>query len=423
MHLLKGSGLRQVRRVVASPIVKKKRRRADRPRKFFPSPPKGAWHLVVIDNGPIRRRALDEYWSAERRLEKIRTELEIFETNDMPAFNRWEARTFGALLTEIRETESAAAEKRHIVEAIEDEVMWSGCTRVTAYRRVMEVLSRSAAGEEEEEDEPSWGNEDPEGMDPGSDSQRMFGERDLPPGFDVRDFDRLPRSGKAEFHAFYESIAELFEMMTGLPAPDLDKVLERERARSRGGEERVPDGSHRHPDRHPEKDRLKTLYRKLVRQLHPDRNRNQGWREREFWHEVQAAYQARDLDRLEAVAGRVEMGLNGASAALSVHTLFRLTGDLLRELAGLKKQAARARRHSAWKFSTRANDLVAMEGRHRGQLELLKASAREELLRWSAILDDLAARAKRRPKRFGSRKTSGKSESPLQMHFFGESSW
>jgi hypothetical protein len=61
------------------------------------------------------------------------------------------------LLTEIRETESAAAEKRRMVEAIEDEV--SGCTRVIAYRRVM-------------------------------------------------------------------------EMMTGLPAPDLDKVLERERART-----------------------------------------------------------------------------------------------------------------------------------------------------------------------------------------------
>lgn len=391
--------------------------------KFFRSPPNGVWRLLVIDDQPIRRRALDEYRSAERRLEKIRTELEVFETNDMPAFNRWEARTFGALLTEIRETESAAAEKRRIVEAIEDEVMWSGCTQVTAYRRVMEVLNRSAAGEEE--DAPSWGNKDPEGMDfePGSDCERMFGESDLPPGFDVRDFDRLPKSGKAKFRTFYESIAEMFEMMTGLPAPNLDKVLERERARSRGHEEQVPDASRRRPERHPEKDRLKTLYRTLVRQLHPDGNRNQGWRERELWHEVQAAYQARDLDRLEAAAGRVEMGLNGASAALSVHTLLRLTSDLLRELAGLKKQAARARRHSAWKFSTRANDLAAMEARHRGQLELLKASAREELLRWSAILDDLAARAQRRSKRPGSRKTSGKSESPSQMHFFGESSW
>lgn len=146
--------------------------------KFFRSPPNGVWRLLVIDDQPIRRRALDEYRSAERRLEKIRTELEVFETNDMPAFNQWEARTFGALLTEIRETESAAAEKRRIVEAIEDEVMWSGCTQVTAYRRVMEVLNRSAAGEEE--DEPSWGNKDPEGMDfePGSDCERMFwGER------------------------------------------------------------------------------------------------------------------------------------------------------------------------------------------------------------------------------------------------------
>lgn len=43
----------------------------------------------------------------------------------------------------------------------------------------------------------------------------MFGESDLPPGFDVRDFDRLPKSGKAKFRAFYESTAEMFETMTG----------------------------------------------------------------------------------------------------------------------------------------------------------------------------------------------------------------
>ena len=61
--------------------------------KFFRSPPNGVWRLLVIDDQPIRRRALDEYRSAERRLEKIRTELEVFETNDMPAFNRWEAPT------------------------------------------------------------------------------------------------------------------------------------------------------------------------------------------------------------------------------------------------------------------------------------------------------------------------------------------
>ena len=398
--------------------MKKKRRRADGPRKFSPFLSKGAWHLVVVDNEPIRSRALGEYWSAERRLEKARAELETFETNDIPAFNRWEARTFGALLTEIRETESAAAEKQRIVEAIEEEVMWSGCTQATAYRRVMEGLNRSAAGEE---DEPGEDTEGDAGS--GFDGEHMFGESDLPPGFDVRIFDRQPRSGKAKFRAFYESIAEIFEMMTGRPAPDLDKVLERERAKSRGGGDHVPDPANRHSGRHPEKDRLKTLYRKLVRQLHPDANRNQGWRERELWHEVQAAYQARDLDRLEAAAGRVEMGLKGASAALSVHTLLRLTDDVLHELAGLKKLAARARRHSAWKFSSRAGDLATMEASHRRRLELLKVAAHKELLRWSAVLDDLAARATRRPKKPVLRKAPGKWENPSQMHLFGEASW
>jgi hypothetical protein len=403
---------------------KKKRRKAYGPWQFSSRPSKGAWHLLVIDNEPIRRRALSDYWSAERRLERIRTELDVFERNDIPAFSRWEARTFGALLTEIRETESAAAEKRRIVEAIEEEVIWSGCTRATAYRRVMEGSNQSAAGGEED-DEPDRENNDDDGMDsgPGSDGERMFGESDLPPGFDVRDFDRLPRSDKAKFRAFYESLAEIYEMMTGREAPDLDEVLARKRGKNRGGGENVPEPVDRRAKRHPDEDRLKTLHRKLVRQLHPDANGIQGWRERELWHEVQAAYQARDLDRLEAAAGRMEMGLDGASAALPVHTLLRLTTDLLRELAGLKKQAARARRHAAWKFSTRGNDLAAMEASHRGQLELLKAAAHEELLRWNAILDGLAAQAMRRPKKRGLRKTSRKSEPFVQMHLFGEDSW
>ena len=67
--------------------------------------------LLVIDNEPLRQQALRDYQAAEKNLLRVRSEMEAFETRDLPAYHRWEASTFGALLTEIREMESMIAEK------------------------------------------------------------------------------------------------------------------------------------------------------------------------------------------------------------------------------------------------------------------------------------------------------------------------
>jgi len=370
--------------------------------------------ILVIDNEPIRQRALKAYQAAEKNLLLLRGEIEAFETRDLPAFHRWEASVFGALLTEIREMESTIAEKQRVLAEIEEEAFWTNCSLVAAYRKVMRRLSRpeTSSSDREEEFDPFEGNGP---ADDGGDGERMFGDSDLPPGFDFAEYDALSKAEKKKFHASYAQVAAVFEAVTGNPAPNLEDVLRRNRGEtSDQPRPRIPQAP---PPKHTvEGDRLKTLYRRLVRELHPDANPDHGWRERELWHEVQAAYEARDLERLEAAAGRVEVGVQGASHNLPLSRLARMTRDIRSALHGLKAQIRHARDHAAWNFSARTTEGSEYEKQHRRMLLKLMGRATTELARFSEILDALAAKAA--GSRKGRKKPGGFDDDSRQAVFF-----
>ncbi len=312
--------------------------------------------------------------------------MEVFETRDVPAFAEWEARTFGVLMTEIRELESGVAEKGWVLEEIEDEMRWTECSEVTAYRRVMAGREREARGEGDESAEDG-SRED--GRDEGP--RGMFGDGDLPPDFDVAEFDSMSARKQREFREQYDFMGSMYETMTGRRAPNLDEALDRERARLGGARRAGDEVSAEVPvDR-----RLKTLYRKLVRRLHPDGKAELSARERELWHEVQAAYQSGDLERLEAAAGRVEMGDGGDAAGLPVGTLRRMTAELGRALVEMKKATNRAKRQAAWGFRRLTKKRAKIEEKRRRELERTLVVAREEFRQVSAVLDGIARRAER----------------------------
>ncbi len=381
----------------------------------------GSFSIVAIDEGPLRTGVLSEYHHVEVQLSTAREELENFETGDRPAFLRWELSKFGLLLTQIRDLTAAVAEKDRILDAVDQEAYWSRCSETTAYRRVMEARHRSDAHSEEEdlddeaEAECESGNPSESDEAPSVDERGrpyVFGTSHLPPDFDIDDFDRSSKTVKKQFREFYGDFTDLYEIFTGCEAPRLDDLLDEARGKKHGGaasegsssaEEAT--GNRRREQQRPAKPadlaaehleaRIKEIYRRLVRQLHPDLNRKQTARERELWHEMQAAYRDRDLERLEAVSGRLEVGLNGASSSLPVQIILRMVRDLRDALKGLRGALNTARKSPAWNFRTKAADLVKYEAKRRQQLESEHAKLTQQLAYRTMELADLETRSKR----------------------------
>jgi hypothetical protein len=363
-----------------------------------------------VDEAPIRDEMLREHQTLEDETGKLRQQMERFETADLPAYTRWEARVLGPLLTALREVEQEINRKRTILEAIEDEMFFMNVSELAAYRRVMKMVEEGPLPDHGEGEPSAAGAGEPEPPgDPFGMGGFNFEEGQLPPGFDADDFDRLPRERQAAFRAEYGFMAELYEMATGRLAPTLDELLKLSRQQKRKQGAREDDGAgafppppppratEPEPPRDPEKDRtsarIKELYRVLVRKLHPDLNPDHTPREAELWHRVQEAYQKRDLETMEAVAAQVELGVPGAARKMSIQLLRRVISDLRQAIRALKSQLAMARKHVAWEFSAKSSDLPKYEKKQRQKLEHHKRSAEQFLASLTERLDTLAARA------------------------------
>jgi hypothetical protein len=367
---------------------------------------------VLVDETPLRDAVMRDHHRLEDQAAVVRAKIERFETADLPAYTRWESRVLGPLLTAIREAESAIAQKRNILEAIEDEQFFQGCSRLSAYRRVMRAMERGP--QPEDEPPPDWGGAHPEGSPPSDE----FG---LPPGFDAADFDLLSPERQRAFREEYAVMAEMYEMMTGMVAPNLDELLRASRQGRRAESRSQSHGPHGAPPphspspRHAEPNRasarIKELYRLLVRKLHPDLNPDQPARDRELWHTVQEAYNNRDVEALEAAAARVEVVLNGQAGKLSISILRRLVSDLKKALSALKSKFAQLRKHPAFDFAARnAASIAKYEERHRKQLERSLRGLQTYLADLTYELESLAARAAK-PK-------AGKKRAARQAEFF-----
>src|SRR5688572_13236056 len=97
------------------------------------------WEIVLIDQAPLRQKAATECQREMKRLEKARADWQRFQQKDKPAFERWMAQTFGALMTELREINTHIHEKEALIEAVEAEMcfgQWPSYEMRSEERRV-----------------------------------------------------------------------------------------------------------------------------------------------------------------------------------------------------------------------------------------------------------------------------------------------
>jgi hypothetical protein len=315
--------------------------------------------LVLVDGTGIRKKIKKDYEKALRDLENLRRQLDQFHQTDQPQFTRWLNTNFGALLTELRELNQKMVAGEELIFQVETEAMFGGCSDARAYQRVMEL------------------RENPEPPRPGPAGS---GE----PGGEREPFGSRPESGtdEVEEDPMEEFMNEFFRQF-GLGGRPQDR---------HGPRNGPPTESAAPADA---SNRLKELYRAVVRRLHPDSQREMTAQKTEWWHQAQLAYEAGDVEQLEVILTLCEIGDSGTTAHTSASLLQRITAQLKTSLREIKRQIAGQRRDPAWNFSRRDDhDVLAVQMRCSlmGDLERMRHEHRtiqELIARWKVAAERL----------------------------------
>jgi len=315
--------------------------------------------IVRVDGTGIRKKIKQAYEKARRDLDNSRRVLDQFHQQDQPQFTRWLNRHFGALLTELREINQKLAADEEIVFLVENEVMFGGGSYARAYQRVMELRET-----------PEPRTPPPLGGDEGNGTREPFGGR---PEWDNAEGEDDP-------------LKAIFEEMFGEFEPG-------KRPRSKRGQQAGQAAESAAPV-HATK-RLKELYRAVVRQLHPDSQREMTAQKTEWWHQAQAAYEAGDAEQLEVILTLCQIGDSGTTAHTSASLLQRITAQLKSSLREIKRQITERRRDPAWNFSQQPDHSVMADQMQRqlfGDLMEMRRrwlETQEMIAKWKAAAERL----------------------------------
>ena len=294
--------------------------------------------IVLLDQEPLRETVAADCTNAMARLDQARATWHRFERKDKPAFARWRAREFGALLSTAREVEERIRDAQTLVHEVEMEMRRIFQDAPSAYQRVM--FRRANPNEmAEEEAESVQGNRAAGGKVSDFEKEALFQEW-------VKS--ALGTNPDKMDDEAYSTTFEAFKSHMFRAAPE---------------ELSSPDVHHRRPNRRvatedDEKEevvavadaRVRELYRRLVRRLHPDLRADGSTAVSALWHEVQEAYAASDVARMEILLALSDIEANRLSDQ-TLTQLHAVRAELRRALRALEKSLLEAEGEDAWDFA------------------------------------------------------------------------
>lgn len=296
--------------------------------------------MVLIDQEPFRRSAAAECTEAMARLDDARAAWHRFEREDKPAFARWRAREFGPLLSKAREVEAQIRDCQALVHEVEMEIRRFFQDAHSAYQRVMFRRKNPGVTPEETDPEPNDGGQGRRLSE--FEQEALFQEwvkRSLGTNPDIMDDDAYTKS----FETFK---THMFQARPPEPPP---------KAARRSENVAAPEPIEEEPAEVVDV-RVKELYRALVRRLHPDLRADGKAAVSALWHEVQEAYAASDVARMELLLALSDLESSHLTEQTSLFQMRAVLAELERAIRALEKSVQEAQGEDAWNFARRGPD-------------------------------------------------------------------
>ena len=296
---------------------------------------------MPVEQEPLRENAAADCAGAKKRLERARRQWHHFERKDKPAFVRWRAREFGALLSKAREVEDQIREAQALVHEVEMEMRRGFQDAHSAYQRVMFRRENPAIALEVDDAESSPDELGAAGKLSDFEKETLFQEwvkRSLGTHPDKMDDEAYSTT----FEAFKS------HMFRGAPEEPRERNVRRSSPPGPVAAEADEEGT----EEEEAKDaRVKALYRMLVRRLHPDLRDDSSAGVSALWHEVQEAYAASDVPHLEILLALIDIEANTMGAQTSVGQMRAILAELERAARALEKSLLEAEGEDAWDFA------------------------------------------------------------------------
>lgn len=283
--------------------------------------------IILLDQEPLRAEAGRAARKKIGEMEKLSSSLEEFEKTILPAYTRWEEETLGPLLAEERQLNAKIDHLEHLLSTASLEALFTGRDPSEIYadiaREQQEWEERQAGGEpdrSEPESEPEP-EEDPDAKREFTDEEREFrsyvryaiGED--PDYFDKRQYKKLFNEYRDWKKRREEDCGSATQKKQDIPA------------------------------------RVKELYRVLVRRLHPDTGKSRkDPNTQRLWHDLQNAYAAMDVERLEVLLALTDLHESGSAIRSTLYHLRKVAKEMERTVRDLKNRFREARSSPAWQF-------------------------------------------------------------------------
>ena len=303
--------------------------------------------LTCIDQKKVRKEYIKKCKRTMKDLEKAKQEILNYENIDLPIYNKWYHSTFGNKLSLIRETHEKAAEIYHTLMEIE---YYKNKKKISYYEAYLIVEDKKKnpekyKNEEEKEheyyeytEEDDWEDED-YGF---YEDSRFETEEDTDPELEKEineQFEIFLKNNPSARNAaqnpkirkfFYESFRKFYK------ANRTDFYENYTQPKPNKNEFEI---------------RLKVKYRELVRKLHPDYIKERTPHLDNLWHEVQKAYKAQDLERLEMLLALTSIQEGDFSSDFSISQILNVQNEYKQQLKAIRSKIREAKKQPAWGFS------------------------------------------------------------------------